>query len=73
MEDLITKLQDLNRIDELQDYSIQILSNGKFILHRHYVAEFIKGGTQFIKEGVECEDSQKLREEMYKIILDIKR
>ena len=63
MEDLIPKLQDLNRLNPLVKYSIQILSSGNFTLH--VMSEL--GWRQ-----IECIDAQKLREEMYQIILKYK-
>lgn len=64
MEDLIGKLQDLNRIDPLFKYSIQILNSGEFVLH---------GLSDYKHTEIKCCDSQCLREKMYKIILRFKR
>ena len=65
MKDLILKLQDLNRIDPLWEYNIQILNSGEFVLH----------GKSPGKENkyMRCADSQCLREEMYRIILNIRK
>ena len=60
MEDLITKLQDLNRLDPLVKYSIQILATGEFVLH--VMSEL--GWKQ-----IDCCDCQCLREKMYRIVL----
>ena len=63
MDDLITKLQDLNRIDPLWDYTIQIVCDGSFILHG-------VSPNKENKKEVRCTDTQCLREEMYRIILN---
>ena len=60
MEDLITKLQDINKLDPLVKYSIQILNSGAFILN--VMSEL--GWKQ-----IDCKDSQDLREKMYRIVL----
>jgi len=60
MEDLITKLQDLNRLDPLHFYNILIIRNGGFEL---MIDDF------YHETSIECEDAQELREEMYRIIL----
>jgi hypothetical protein len=60
MNDLIGKLQDLNRIDKEFNYTIQILSTGEFILH---------GLSRSDEKHIRCCDSQCLREKMYDIIL----
>ena len=58
MEDLVNKLQDLNRISS-RKYSIQILSSGEFVLH-----ERLENESSYF-----CCDAQELRERMYRIIL----
>ena len=62
MEDLITKLQDLNRIDPLHKWNILIRNDGGFNLY---------GADTFNDEleKIECDDEQDLREQMYRIIL----
>jgi len=64
MNDLIDKLQDLNRLDPLFKYSIQIMNSGYFVLH---------GISPTDDKHILCEDAQKLREEMYRIVLSKKQ
>lgn len=61
MTDLIDKLQDLNKVDPLFNYSIQILSSGRFVLH---------GKSDFGTKKIDCCDCQCLREKMYRIVLN---
>ena len=65
MKDLLDKLKDLNRIDPMWEYTIQILPSGRFILHGLAPNAECK--------RIECGDVQCLREEMYKIVLNCKK
>lgn len=60
MEDLIGKLQDLNSLNPLVNYSIQILPSGRFVLHVE---------SELGWRRIDCLDSQDLREKMYRIVL----
>lgn len=73
MEDLITKLADLNRKDPDWDYSVEIKPSGAFVLHGVATKEqFVDESKRIFTKRIPCKDCQALRTEMYRIILKLR-
>jgi hypothetical protein len=66
MKDLVYKLDDLNRLDEMWHYDIIIHPTGRFTL----TGTSPNGNSEKYKS---FDDAQELREHMYRLILNIKK
>ena len=66
MEDLIYKLDDLNRLDTMWNYDIIIHPTGRFTLQGVSPNEESEKWKSF-------DDAQELREHMYRLVLNLKK
>ena len=65
MEEIIAKLQDLNKADVMWTYRLTITEYGIIVLNGY--------GPDGGQKHIPCYTVQELREEMYRIILNCKR